>query len=233
MAEEKNTAVSLVSSSVPAHVKEATGLGNENVSTQHLQTPRVKLLQQMNSEVDENHDAYVEGAKPGDLLNTVTNEIYGKEIYVINVHFTEDFVVWRKREKGGGLVASCASKADADEIISTQEGSPDDFEIIQTQSHLLIRKDEKTGEINSTPFLMDFASSKLRVSREWNTQIAQLGGDRFSTLWKVSAVSTQNRAGQKFQNLSVMKEGWVTDDDYELAKKVYASVSGKQPAPGA
>ena len=32
---------------------------------------------------------------------------------------------------------------------------------------------------------MDFASSKLRVSREWNTQIGQLGGDRFSALWKL------------------------------------------------
>ena len=201
MAEEKNTAVSLVSNSVPAHVKAASGLGNENVSTEHLQTPRVKLLQQMNSEVDENHDAYVEGAKPGDLLNTVTNEIYGKEIYVINVHFTEDFVVWRKREKGGGLVASCASKAEADETISQQDGSADDFEIIQTQSHLLIRKDAETGEIDSTPFLMDFASSKLRVSREWNTQIAQLGGDRFSTLWKVSAVSHRTEPVKSFKTL--------------------------------
>ena len=228
MAESK--AVSLVSANVPAHVKESAGLGNENVSTQHLQTPRVKLLQQMNSEVDESHDAYVEGAKPGDLLNTVTNEIYGTEIYVINVHFTEDFVVWRKREKGGGLVASCASKADADEMIGNQDGSPNDYEIIQTQSHLLIRKDATTGEMESTPFLMDFASSKLRVSREWNTQIAQLGGDRFSTLWKVSSVKTQNRAGQPFQNLSVMKEGWVTDDDYEIAKKVYKSVSGNTGA---
>ena len=228
MAESK--AVSLVSANVPAHVKESAGLGNENVSTQHLQTPRVKLLQQMNSEVDESHDAYVEGAKPGDLLNTVTNEIYGTEIYVINVHFTEDFVVWRKREKGGGLVASCASKADADEMIGNQDGSPNDYEIIQTQSHLLIRKDATTGEMESTPFLMDFASSKLRVSREWNTQIAQLGGDRFSTLWKVSSVKTQNRAGQPFQNLSVMKEGWVTDDDYEIAKKVYKGVSGNTGA---
>ena len=228
MAESK--AVSLVSANVPAHVKESAGLGNENVSTQHLQTPRVKLLQQMNSEVDESHDAYVEGAKPGDLLNTVTNEIYGTEIYVINVHFTEDFVVWRKREKGGGLVASCASRADADEMIGDQDGSPNDYEIIQTQSHLLMRKDATTGEMESTPFLMDFASSKLRVSREWNTQIAQLGGDRFSTLWKVSSVKTQNRAGQPFQNLSVMKEGWVTDDDYEIAKKVYKGVSGNTGA---
>jgi len=228
MAESK--AISLVSDSVPAHVQASTGLGNENVSTQHLQTPRVKLLQQMNSEVDENHDAYVEGAKPGMLLNTVTNEIYGKEIYVINVHFTEDWVVWRKREKGGGLVASCESQAAADELIAAQEGSKDDYEIIQTQSHLLVRKNAETGEIDSTPFLMDFASSKLRVSREWNTQIAQLGGDRFSSLWKVSAVATQNRAGQKFQNLSVVKEGWVTEDDYEVAKNIYKSVSGNTEA---
>jgi len=228
--EQKSTAVSLVSKTVPAHVKEATGLGNENVSGEHLQTPRVKLLQQMNSEVDENHDAYVEGAKPGDLLNTVTNENYGKEIYVINVHFTEDFVVWRKREKGGGLVSSFSTRADADDAISQQEGSPDDYEIIQTQSHLLMRKDEETGDLDPTPFLMDFASSKLRVSREWNTQIAQLGGDRFSSLWKVSAVSTQNRAGQKFQNLSVTKEGWTTEDDYTLAKGVYEQVSGPKKA---
>ena len=71
------TAISLVSSKVPAHVKEASGLGNENVTAEHLQTPRVKLLQQMNSEVDPNHDAYIDGAKPGDYENCVSNENYG------------------------------------------------------------------------------------------------------------------------------------------------------------
>ena len=222
---DDSTAISLVSDDVPAHVQKAKGLGNENVSSEHLQTPRVKLLQQMNNEVDENHDAYVEGAKPGLLLNTVTNEIYGKEIYVINVHFTEDFVVWRKRQKGGGLISSCSSQADADQIISEQDGSPEDYEIIQTQSHLLLRKDETTGDLDPTPFLIDFAASKLRVSRQWNTQIAQLGGDRFSSLWKLASVSTENRAGQKFQNLSAVKQGWVTEEAYAAAKKVYEGVS--------
>ena len=33
------TAISLVSNNVPAHVKEASGLGNENVTAEHLQTP--------------------------------------------------------------------------------------------------------------------------------------------------------------------------------------------------
>ena len=95
---------------------------------------------------------------------------------------------------------------------------------MQTQSHLLIKKDAKTGVLD-TPFIFDCASSKLRVSREWNTQIARLGGDRFSSLWKMSSAQTQNRAAQKFYNIAVENVGWVTDVDYESAKKVFESVS--------
>ena len=42
-------AIALVSTSVPTHVKEASGLGNENVTSDHLQTPRVKLLHQLSN----------------------------------------------------------------------------------------------------------------------------------------------------------------------------------------
>ena len=101
----------------------------------------------------------------------------------------------------------------------------DDHEVIQTQSHLLLKKDSTSGELLSTPFIMDFASSKLRVSREWNTQIKQLGGDRFSSLWKISAVQTQNRAAQKFWNLSVENMGWVVEGDYNFAREVYGQVN--------
>ena len=83
------------------------------------------------------------------------------------------------------------------------------------------------GELDPTPFLMDFAASKLRVSREWNTQISQLKGDRFSSLWKVSSVSTANRAGQKFQNLNVVRQGWAPDEDYARAKQIYDGISKK------
>ncbi len=218
-------AISLVSNKVPAHVKEATGLGNENVTAEHLQTPRVKLLQQMNSEVDENHDAYIEGAKPGHFLNSVTNENYGTELYVINLHFKEDFVLWKKRDAGGGLVGTYPSEKAAYDYLASEGLKAEDHEIIQTQSHLLLRKDPETGELIKTPFLMDFASSKLRVSREWNTQIGQLGGDRFSALWKLSSLQTQNRAAQKFFNLTAENQGWVTEEDYEFAKNSYEKVA--------
>lgn len=210
---------------MPAHVKEATGLGNENVGTEHLQTPRVKLLQQMNSEVDPNSPAYIEGSKPGDFIDSVTNENYGTELYVINVHFKEDFVLWKKREAGGGLVGTFSTRQEALDYLANDGLKEEDHEIIQTQSHLLLRKDPETGELIKTPFLMDFASSKLRVSREWNTQINQLGGDRFSALWKLSSIQTQNRASQKFYNLTAENQGWVTEEDYEYAKEGYEKLN--------
>ena len=218
-------AISLVSNTMPAHVKEASGLGNENVTAEHLQTPRVKLLQQMNSEVDPNHDAHIKGAKPGDFINSIDDTNYGTELYVINVHFKEDFVLWRKRESGGGLVGTYASQEAALDHLAKEGLKAEDHEIIQTQSHLLLRKDPETGELDKTPFLMDFASSKLRVSREWNTQIGQLGGDRFSALWKLSSLQTQNKAAQKFYNLSAANQGWVTEEDYEYAKEVYTKLN--------
>ena len=216
--------IALVSDKVPAHVEAGGGLGNENVTADHLQTPRVKQLQQLSNEVDENHSEHIEGSKPGDFINTITRENYGREIYVMNVKFTEEFVAWKKREKGGGLAGTYATEKDAIDSLVAQKENPEDYDITQTQSHLLIKKDAKTGVLD-TPFIFDCASSKLRVSREWNTQIARLGGDRFSSLWKMSSAQTQNRAAQKFYNIAVENVGWVTDADYESAKKVFESVS--------
>jgi hypothetical protein len=219
------TDVALVAKNVPTHVSKSSGLGNEDVSAEHLQTPRVKQLQQLSNEVDENHSEYIEGAKPGDFVNTITRENYGKEMYVINIKFTEEFVIWRKREKGGGLVGSYSSQKDAYTYLEAEGLAVEDYDIIQTQSHLLLRKDAETGELSGQPFIFDCSSSKLRVSREWNTQLKLAGGDRFSSLWKMSSAQTQNRASQKFYNIAVENQGWVTDEDYAASKKLYESIS--------
>ena len=223
MVESTGTNVQLVSKDVPAHVVKGTGLGNEEVGKEHLQTPRVKLIQTMSNEVDKNHSEYIENLSPGDFLNSVTKENYGTEMYVLNVKFTEDFVVWKKREIGGGLLGNFKSLAEATDYLNSNDLDVDQHDIIQTQSHLLMQKDPSTGELG-IPFIMDFASSKLRVSRSWNSQIQTKGGDRFASLWKMKSVQTANKAGQKFMNLTVDFEGWATEDDYIEAKKLYESL---------
>ena len=219
----ETTTIDLVSKDVPAHVMKGTGLGNEEVGKDHLQTPRVKLLQQLSNEVDKNHSEYIEKATPGDFINSVTKENYGTELYILNVKFTEDFVVWKKREIGGGLIGNFKSLAEATDYLNDQSLDIDQHDIIQTQSHLLMRKDPETGSLG-IPFIMDFASSKLRVSRSWNSQIQTKGGDRFASLWKMKSVQTANKAGQKFMNLGVEFEGWTTEEDYIEAKKLYEAL---------
>ena len=162
---------------------------------------------------------------PGDFYNTVTNSLLGRALYIINLLFKEEFVVWRKLNKGGGLKGTFPSYKEATDFLTAENLLVEDHDVVQTQSHTLLMKDPNTGEIVRTPFLMDFASSKLRVSREWNTQITQLGGDRFSSLWKLSSVQTQNRAAQKFYNLSVENQGWVLEEDYIFAKSAYDNIS--------
>ena len=222
--------ISIVTSKVPAHVKNGTRLGNENVTSEHLSVPRVKQLQKMSNEVDKNHSDYMEGAEVGDFINTVTGENYGQELYIVNVHFKEEYVLWVKRDKGGGLVGSFASNSDATDYLEAEGKKVEDHEIIQTQTHTLLRVDEKTGDISDIPFLFDCASSKLRVSREWNTQIAKFGGDRFSSLWKMASISTSNRKGQAFMNIEVSRVDFLKDEAYETVKKFYTVSFGDKLA---
>jgi len=206
---------------MPAHVKKGENLGNENISSEHLSTPRLKQLQQLSNEVDENHSEYIDGAKVGDFINTVTKESYGKELFVVNVNFREEYVVWVKREKGGGIVGRFTKKQEAIKHLEDGGNKVEDHEITQTQTHTLLKVDEKTGDISEIPFLFDCSSSKLRVSREWNTQIMKLGGDRFASLWKLASVQTANKAGQKFMNIAVSNVGWLKEDTYNVAKGFY------------
>lgn len=138
--------ISIVTSTMPAHVKKGENLGNENISSEHLSTPRLKQLQQLSNEVDENHSEYIDGAKVGDFINTVTKESYGKELFVVNVHFREEYVVWVKREKGGGLVGTFPTKQEAIKHLEDAGNKVEDHEITQTQTHTLLKVDEKTGE---------------------------------------------------------------------------------------
>ena len=211
--------IALATDKVPAHVKESAGRGNENVSSDSMTIPRIKLLQKMSPEVDKHHANFIEGADPGDFLNSLTNENYGSDLYAISVTFKDDHVVWKKREAGGGFLGTYRSAAEAETAISEQD-KPEEFDLVQTHSLVLLLKDPKTGVL-SMPVIMDFASSKLRVSRSWNSQISIKGGDRFSGLWKLSAVATQNRSGQQFMNLDVSFEGWAQEADYKLAEEFY------------
>ena len=219
----KAQAIALVANEVPAHVINAgVGRGNEDVGNA-LAIPRIKLLQKMSPEVDKYSPKHVEGAEPGAFINSITGEVYGDELYALNLKFKVEYVVWRNLDIGGGLLGNFTSQAEAEAAVAAQE-KPSDYEIKDTHTHVLLLKNPTTGEV-STPVLMDFTVSKLRTSRAWNTQIATKGGDRFASLWKLKSVPVESRTGQQFMNLDVECLGWTTEEDYKVAEELYEQFS--------
>jgi hypothetical protein len=218
---------SLVASTdtLPAHLKavEGAGRGNENVG-QNVQIPRVKLLQKMSNEVDKHHAAYVEGCEPGHLVNTLNNHNYGNDLYCISLTFKLEYVVWRQLDAGGGYGGAFSSMADAEAYVNQQD-KPAEWDINETHAHVLLIKNPETGELERSPAIMDFASSKLRVSKAWNSQIGMKGGDRFAGLWKVSGVPTENKMGKAFMNCEVSFVGWAQEEDYKAAEALYEQYS--------
>jgi hypothetical protein len=216
-----STALAIPEDKLPAHLKNSVGVGrgNENVGS-NVTIPRVKLLQKMSDEVDKHHANYVAGAEPGHFLNTLTGQNYGEELYAISLTFKHEFTVWRKRDAGGGLLGSFPSNADAQAAIDVQE-KPLDYDITETHTHVLLLKNPESGDLEPTPVIMDFASSKLRISRNWNSQIGMKGGDRFAGLWKIKSVAVENRMGNAFMNLDVEFVGWAQEEDYKVAETLY------------
>ena len=171
---------------LPAYLQNSADRGNENVGNA-VAIPRIKQLQKMNNEVDKNHKAYIPGAEPGDFVNTVTEEVMKDSLYVISLTFKIEYAVWRDLEKGGGFGGDFATRAEAQAYVDQQE-NPSEWDINETHSHVLLLKDPDTGEVSPHPVIMNMASSKLRVSKAWNTQIGMKGGDRFASLWKLSLI---------------------------------------------
>ena len=206
---------------LPSHLKavEGVGRGNEDVGM-NVQIPRISLLQTMSPEVDKNHVSFIEGAEPGLLLNKLSGEL-SKEIYVLSLQFKVEFVAWKKREAGGGFKGNFPTREAAEASLQEQKEKLEQYDITENHAHLLIVKNPTTGDLDHAPCIMDFASSKIRVSKSWNSQIALKGGDRFAGLWKIAGMPTQNKQGQTFHNLDVSFVGWAQEEDYKAAEEMF------------
>ena len=93
---EKSTAVAIA-----ADFEAFAGMGMEQVSTEDMSVPFLRILAQLSPQVNKRDGAYVEGAEPGFIYNTVANEAYDGDagIQVIPCYYSRRLVEWKPREK--------------------------------------------------------------------------------------------------------------------------------------
>ncbi|MAO23275.1 MAG: hypothetical protein CMJ25_21185 [Phycisphaerae bacterium] len=225
---KQNTAVAAQEtiSNLPAYMNQESSRGNENVGSQ-LAIPQIKQLQKMSHEVDKYNPKFVEGAEPGNFFNVLTGQLYTSDIHVLNLNFSPYFQVKTKYGVSPSkYLGKFRSFEQANALLQDQdETDRADLEITDGHTHLLVLLNTETGTIEgNSPVIFDFAGSKLRVSTNWNAQIAANSGDRFSSVWKLNSVQQEGKMGT-FLNLKLSNVGWANEIAYHSAEKMYAQYS--------
>lgn len=214
------------SAQLPAHLQVGNGLGNENVNADSLTLPRIDIIQMLSPQKQKTSPKYIEGAKDGDLFNTLTGELY-TSVFLVNLMFERQFSVFKDRKHGGGYEGAFESEAAALQHIQDKGLDPKQHNISETGVHKCLMLDENGNP--KQPVLIYMSNSKLRVSSGWNTsiQLQGQGADRFATVWTLSAVEETNKQGQPYFNYKVDFAGFAGEALYKEAKDNYFALRGE------
>ena len=207
------------------------GAGSEEVTAKDLAIPFLRVLQKMSPQLSKREAEYIEGATDGDIINTVTGQLWAcsdekdpAKVTIIPVDFKFKVMEWwpRNSKLGSGLVKSYTRdeelpvherKENAEGKLKTitEKGT----ELIDTAEHyvLIVHADGKMEQA-----LIAMSSTQLGASRKWNSLIKQ------------KMLSTANGpVPGEWAVFTVADAGRVEDIDlYRVAKAFNSSVSTGQ-----
>ena len=222
---------------LPANMfEDDMGKGLGTIGQQDLALPFLKILAQLSPEVNKRDGKYVEGAEAGMIYNSVTGELYNgvEGINVIPCYYKLEYLEWKDR--GEGLGAPVAIYPSSSDILSKTKADanykdrlPNGNYIERTASHFVII----LGDSPSTA-LISMKSTQLKISRKWNTMMAQIqlkgtnglyNPASFSHIYNLKTVQQSNDKGTWF-GWEVSKVGPIQDAAlYQKAKSFSESVS--------
>ena len=206
--------------------------GAQNISKEDLALPFLKILGQLSPEVNKRDGKYVEGAEPGKIINTVTNDLYDM-ISVIPCHYKRQYIEWADRGTSTGAPVAI-HEADSDIVSQTTRGKdykdrlPNGNYLDNTANHFVL----VLGN-NPQTALISMKSTQLKVSRKWNSMMMgiKMQGKNglftpptYSHIYNLSTVQMSNDKGTWF-GWDVTKVGPVTEKhEYDMAKAFAESV---------
>ena len=226
VAEKKNSALATFDMEADA------AQGAQNISQEDLALPFLKILGQLSPEVNKRDGKYVEGAEPGKIINTVTNELFDT-IQVVPAHYKRQYIEWQDRGTSTGAPVAIHD-ADSDIVSQTTRGKdykdrlPNGNYLDNTASHFVLTLGD-----NAQTAVISMKSTQLKVSRKWNSMMMgiKMQGKNglftpptYSHIYNLSTVQMSNDKGTWF-GWDVSKVGPVTDKVvYDMAKSFAESV---------
>jgi hypothetical protein len=211
--------------------------GSQNMTQEDLALPFLKVLGQLSPEVNKVHAKHVEGAEPGMILNTVTNEVFdgAKGLNVLPVYYERKLVEWQDRgESKGAPVAIHNAESDIMSQTTRDKSFKDRLSngnyIENTANHFVIVLGDSPQSA-----LSSMKATQLKISRKWNSVMMgiKLQGKNglftpptYSHIYNLKTVQMSNDKGTWF-GWDVSKVGPIEDKAvYDIAKS-FAEKVGK------
>ena len=143
------------------------GGGLEEVTSEDVQIPFLRVLQALSPQIKKSDPAYIKGAEQGGIFNTVTKKFWSGDegVLVIPVHFQKKLLEFVPRAEGGGFVGEINPK-NLPKIVKENgmEMLENGNELVRTAQHYVkIVHDDGTLE-NA---IVDMKKTQLKKSREW------------------------------------------------------------------
>jgi hypothetical protein len=195
-------------------------LGMDQVRSEDMSIPFLRILAQLSPQVNKRDGAYVDGAEAGMLYNTVANEAYDGEkgVLVIPCYYNRRYVEWKPREKGGGYVNSY----DVDDKIVNTTYRDDRGNDVLPNGNLLTNTAQFFVLLLSEDgmpqrCLITMTSTQLKKARKWVTQMQSrtaMGKNgmfvlpMMSQVYRLRTVEERNDKGSWF--------GWEISHDRSL-----------------
>ena len=211
------------------------GAGISNIKQDDLALPFLKVLGQLSPECNKRDAKHVEGAEPGMIINTVTNELFDgvKGIDVLPVYYKRQYIEWQDRGESQGAPVHIYEAGDDIPQTTRDKGNKDRLAngnyLENTASHFVV----VLGK-NPSSALISMKATQLKISRKWNSMMMgiKMQGKNglftpptYSHIYKLKTVQMSNDKGTWF-GWDVSKVGPVTNKSvYQIAKAFSNNVS--------
>ena len=183
---------------------------------------------QLSPEVNTRDAKHVEGAQPGMIINSVTNELYdgNKGVEVLPVYYKRQYIEWQDRGESKGAPVNIYDAGDDIPQTTRDKSNKDRLAngnyLENTVSHFVVL----LGKTPTTA-LISMKATQLKISRKWNSMMMgiKMQGKNglftpptYSHIYKLKTVQQSNDKGTWF-GWDVSKVGPITDKGiYEIAK---------------
>ncbi len=214
---ESNTALA----EIPEHLRGEFGNrdGKENMGRGDLIVPRLSLAQAMTPELKKTNENYNPDLEEGQFFNSVTGEIYGESVTVIPLHFFKQYIEFKPKDEGGGIVKMYEQgEVPPARDLAFVDGSKPRCTEFKNRMSLILKDD---GQV--TPIVVAFKSTGLKAAKQWNYLIAEKNLPAYAYTYKLTSKPKTGSNGE-YQVVTVVRGEFTPAALYESAKSYFAAL---------